>query len=114
MHTHSLAEHDAPVLRLAYLGDTLSALSPAENSPRDAAGVLALEEERLGLAILEAEDLAVAPDEELALFRFPCQLGILLSSRAAQSAASVSSCMCPAGDVRRLNSRQCVSLAPQL
>jgi hypothetical protein len=51
----------------AYLRDTLSPLATAENSPCDLAGVLALEEERLGLAVLETEDLAVRADEELAL-----------------------------------------------
>lgn len=50
-----------------YLRDTLSPLATAENSPRDLAGVLALKEKRLGLAALEAEDLAVRADEELAL-----------------------------------------------
>ena len=51
----------------AHLRDTLPPLSPAKDGPGDAAGVLALEEKRLGLAILEAEDLAVGADEELAL-----------------------------------------------
>jgi hypothetical protein len=51
----------------AYLRDTLSPLATAENSPCDLTGVLALEEERLGLSALEAEDLAVRADEELAL-----------------------------------------------
>jgi hypothetical protein len=41
--------------------------SPEEDSPGNAARVLALEEERLGLAILESEDLAVTADVELAL-----------------------------------------------
>jgi hypothetical protein len=51
----------------AYLRDTLSPLATAENSPCDLTGVLALEEKRLGLSALEAEDLAVRADEELAL-----------------------------------------------
>ena len=51
----------------AYLRDTLSALATAENSPRNATWVLALKEQRLALAVLEAEDLAVSTDEELAL-----------------------------------------------
>jgi hypothetical protein len=51
----------------AYLRDTLSPLATAQNSPCDLAGVLALEEEGLGLSALEAEDLAVRADEELAL-----------------------------------------------
>lgn len=51
----------------SYLRDTLAVLSAEKNGPGDAAGVLALEEERFGFAILEAEDLAVAADEEFAL-----------------------------------------------
>lgn len=54
---------------VAYLRDTLSPLATAENGPRDLTGVLALEEERLRLAVLETEDLAVRADEELALLR---------------------------------------------
>lgn len=49
------------------LRDTLAVLTTEENSPCDAAGVLALEEKGLGLSTLEAEDLAVATDEQLAL-----------------------------------------------
>lgn len=49
------------------LRDTLAVLATVEDSPGDAAGVLPLEEERLGLAILEAEDLAVATDVQLTL-----------------------------------------------
>lgn len=49
------------------LRDTLLVLSPVESGPGNAAGVLALEEQALGLAVLEAEDLAVATDVELAL-----------------------------------------------
>jgi len=49
------------------LSDTLSPLSPAQYSPGNATGILALEKERLGFPILEAEDLAVTADEELAL-----------------------------------------------
>jgi hypothetical protein len=45
-------------------------LATVEDSPGDAAGVLALEEEGLGLSILEAEDLAVATDVQLTL-QFP-------------------------------------------
>lgn len=52
----------------SYLGDTLAVLSSEKNSPGDSAGVLSLEEEGLGLAILESEDLAVASDVELTLF----------------------------------------------
>ena len=39
-----------------------------ESRPVDLARVLALEEKGLGLAVLEAEDLAVATDVELALY----------------------------------------------
>lgn len=42
-------------------------LSAEEDSPGDSAGILALEEEGLGLAILETEDLGVTTDVELAL-----------------------------------------------
>jgi hypothetical protein len=42
-------------------------LSAVEGRPGDAAGVLSLEEERFGFAVLESEDLAVATDVELAL-----------------------------------------------
>lgn len=45
------------------LRDTLAVLATEENSPCDAAGVLALKEKGLGLSTLEAEDLAVATDE---------------------------------------------------
>lgn len=42
-------------------------LSAEEDGPCDAAGVLALEEQGLGLALLETEDLAVAADVDLTL-----------------------------------------------
>ena len=42
-------------------------LPPEQDSPRDATGVLALQEEGLGFAVLEAEDLAVAADVEFPL-----------------------------------------------
>jgi len=42
-------------------------LSSEKNSPCDAAGVLALEEKRLSLTVLETEDFAVATDVKLAL-----------------------------------------------
>jgi hypothetical protein len=51
----------------AYLGDSLLVLSAEEDGPCDAAGVLALEEEGLGLSVLETEDLAVTADVDLAL-----------------------------------------------
>lgn len=42
-------------------------LPSVERCPCDPAGVLALEEEGLGFAVLEAEDLAVAANVEFAL-----------------------------------------------
>ena len=42
-------------------------LSAVKDGPGDLAGILALEEKRLGLAVLETEDLAVTTDVELAL-----------------------------------------------
>ena len=51
----------------AYLRDTLAVLAAEEDGPGDTAGVLALQEERLRLALLEAEDLAVTTDVELTL-----------------------------------------------
>ena len=42
-------------------------LPPIQCSPGDTSWVLALEEERFGLAVLEAEDLAVTTDVELTL-----------------------------------------------
>lgn len=67
---------------MPYLSDTLSPLPTAQNRPCDAAGVLALQEQRLGLAVLEAEDLAVGPDEELALdMALACpNVGVIQSS----------------------------------
>lgn len=50
------------------LRDTLLVLPSVECRPRDLTRVLALEEERLGLAILESENLAVTADIELALY----------------------------------------------
>jgi len=51
----------------SYLRDTFPPLPAAQDGPGDAAGVLALEEKRFALAILEAEDLAVCTNEDLAL-----------------------------------------------
>lgn len=51
----------------SYLRDTLLVLSAEQDSPGNSAGVLALEEEGFGLSILEAEDLRVTTDVELAL-----------------------------------------------
>lgn len=53
----------------SFLSDTLAVLATEENSPGDAARVLSLQEQRLGLAILESEDLAVATDVKLTLSR---------------------------------------------
>lgn len=44
-------------------------LSSEEDRPCDPAGILALKEEGFGLAVLEAEDLAITADVKLALFR---------------------------------------------
>ncbi len=49
------------------LRDTLLVLATVQDSPGDPAGVLALAEERLGLAVLEAEDLGVPADKDLTL-----------------------------------------------
>ncbi len=58
-----------------YLRDALPVLSPVEDGPGDAAGVLALQEERLAFAVLESEDLAVAADVELTLWEgFPVSI----------------------------------------
>ena len=51
----------------SYLRDTLAVLSAVQNSPSNATGVLSLQEQRLGLAILETEDLAVATDIDFTL-----------------------------------------------
>lgn len=51
----------------SYLRDALAVLPAVEDGPGNTAGVLALKEERLGLAILEAENLAVATDVQLTL-----------------------------------------------
>jgi len=47
---------------------------PKHCSPGDSAGVLALEEEGFGFAILKAEDLAIAANIELTLFLIKKQL----------------------------------------
>jgi hypothetical protein len=52
---------------MPYLRDTLLVLSSEKDGPCNATGVLALQEEGFGLAILEAEDLAITTDVELAL-----------------------------------------------
>ena len=53
------------------LRDTLLVRPSVESGPVNLARVLALEEKRLGLSILESEDLAVATDVELALYHNP-------------------------------------------
>ena len=49
-------------------GDTLLVLAAVQGGPGYPARVLALEEEGLGLSILEAEDLAVATDVQFTLY----------------------------------------------
>ena len=53
--------------RFAHLRDTLLVLPSVQCSPRNAAGVLALEEEGFCFAVLEAEDFAITTDIEFAL-----------------------------------------------
>ena len=71
--------------RAPYLRDTLAVLAAVKGRPGDETGVLSLQEERLGLAVLEAEDLAVATDIDLTLQRknplafHPLQKDIVLS-----------------------------------
>lgn len=50
-----------------HLRDTLAVLATVQDGPGNAAGVLALEEEGLGLSVLETEDLGVTADVELTL-----------------------------------------------
>lgn len=50
-----------------FLSDTLAVLATVQDSPGNATGVLALEEEGLGFAVLETEDLGVSTDVELTL-----------------------------------------------
>lgn len=54
-------------LRETNLRDTLLVHAPEQDSPGDSARVLALEEQRLGLAVEEPEDLGVATDIDLTL-----------------------------------------------
>lgn len=51
----------------SYLSDTLAVLAAVEDGPGNATRVLALEEEGLGFAVLETEDLGVSTDVELTL-----------------------------------------------
>jgi hypothetical protein len=55
------------LLKIPYLRNTLLVLSSEKDSPCNATGVLALQEEGFGLAILESEDFAITTDVELAL-----------------------------------------------
>lgn len=70
----SALDLDIPSLRVVEnaimatnLRDALLVLPAEEDGPCNPAGVLALEEQALGLAILETEDLAVTADVQLAL-----------------------------------------------
>jgi hypothetical protein len=49
------------------LRDSLLVLPAEEDRPGNPAGVLALKEQALGLAVLESEDLGVTADVQLAL-----------------------------------------------
>ena len=51
----------------AHLCDTLLMLPPEQHCPWNTTRILALQEEGLGFAVLESEDLAVAADVELPL-----------------------------------------------
>jgi hypothetical protein len=66
-HVHTIQQSKIQKGGATDLRDTLAVLATEENSPCDAAGVLALEEEGLGLSVLETEDLAVTTDEQLTL-----------------------------------------------
>jgi hypothetical protein len=63
-----LPKENEDVLPSTNLRDALLVLPPEKGRPGDPTRVLALQEETLGLAILEPKDLAVAADVELALF----------------------------------------------
>ena len=52
----------------SYLGDTLLVHASVQHRPSNLSRVLALQEERFTLAILEAEDLRVTTDVELSLY----------------------------------------------
>jgi hypothetical protein len=56
-------------------------LPPVEDGPGNAAGVLALEEQRLGLAVLETEDLAVATDVQLTLLEKVVRIDVSLGQK---------------------------------
>ena len=68
------------------LRDTLLVHPSVERCPSYSSGILPLQEEGLGLAILKSEDLAVASDIELALFvTSSVSLDILCSIRGTRS-----------------------------
>lgn len=60
-------------VQCSYLSDTLAVLATVQDGPGNATRVLALEEEGLGFAVLESEDLGVATDVELTLQQSQCQ-----------------------------------------
>jgi hypothetical protein len=55
-------------------------LSSEKDGPCNATGVLALEEEGFGLAILESEDLAITTDVKLALYNIMSAFRLLLKT----------------------------------
>ena len=59
--------HRQRMFYVTYLCETLLMLPSEEHRPRNPPRVLALQEERFGLAVLEAEDLTVATNVKLAL-----------------------------------------------
>jgi len=79
-----------------YLRDTLSPLSAAQDGPCDAAWVLALKEEGLGFAVLEAEDFAVGADEELALWLVWLAMIVHTSPQNYCNISAIAACPCNA------------------
>jgi hypothetical protein len=73
----SLPSPKIEIQETPYLRDTLLVLSSEKDGPCNATGVLALEEEGFGLAILESEDLAITTDVELALHTILSALHLL-------------------------------------
>lgn len=75
-------QSDVPIpVSFTNLRNALLVLSSEKDGPCDSAGVLSLEEQRLGLSILESEDFAVATDVELALQFQPIVSNQLSSER---------------------------------
>lgn len=64
---HEIFDNNSKEFGSTDFRDTLLVLTAVEDSPGYPARVLALEEQGLGLSILEAEDLAVATDVQLTL-----------------------------------------------